>query len=197
MRWQTRFFDWLWKRPEAQQPPPATTPARRVPPPVPSPVPATPAPTQAITSPSNACIALIKSIEGCLYIAEKDVDGVYILGYGNKIFDGVQTVAGQTTNAAGADRNVRRHAQECASGVLASVKVVLTQGQLDSLTDFVYNVGIGGFRSSTILKTLNARLPVTEEMFTRWNKVRQPDGALKVLAGLTRRRKAEYQLFIS
>jgi lysozyme len=80
---------------------------------------------------------------------------------------------------------------------LASVKAALTQGQLDSLTDFVYNVGIGGFRSSTILKTLNAQQPVTEDMFTRWNKITLPDGSHKVLDGLTARRRREYQLFIS
>ena len=187
MRWQLQFFDWLWKRQPSGQditPPPVPVLPRRA-------VPTAP------TSPSDACITLIESIEGCLLKAEKDVDGVYILGYGNKIFDGKNVVAGQTTDYAGADRNCRTHAQQCATAVIAAVKVALTQGQLDSLTDFMYNVGIGGFHSSTILKTLNARQPVTEDMFTRWNKITLPDGSHKVLDGLTRRRKAEYQLFIS
>jgi hypothetical protein len=43
-----------------------------------------------IASPHNSesCIAFIKQQEGLLLTAKKDVDGVYVNGYGCKIIDG-------------------------------------------------------------------------------------------------------------
>jgi lysozyme len=40
--------------------------------------------------------------------------------------------------------------------VLDMVTVELTQGQLDALTDFAYNLGISALRKSTLLKKVNA-----------------------------------------
>lgn len=78
------------------------------------------------------------------------------------------------------------------------VKVPLTQNQFDALVSFVYNVGEGGFGSSSLLRAINARQPIPENLFTRWNKVRHPvTKQLMVSNGLTRRRKDEYQLFMS
>ncbi len=184
------FWDWLWRRPS-----PAVVGTG-------SPVPVThdiPLPRMATASadtPSAAGIALTENEEGCVLTAMKDVDGVYVLGYGNKIFDGKQVVAGQTCSAVDADLNCRAHSQQCATAIIAAVKFGLTQGQLDALTDFVYNVGLGGFLSSTILKTLNARQSVSEDMFTRWNKITK-NGVHVELPTLTARRRREYQLFLS
>jgi lysozyme len=125
-----------------------------------------------------------------------DVDGVYVLGYGNKIFGGKPVVKGQTTTPSAADQNCRVIATQCAAAVRAAVKVALKQGQLDACTDFVYNVGLGGFLSSTILRTINASQPVTADMFTRWNKEHK-NGVVVINPGLTARRQAEYNIFIS
>lgn len=182
------FWDWFWnKQPAAPTPVPVSHD-------IPLPRKATTSPAAA---PSAAGIALTEKEEGCVLTAMKDVDGVYVLGYGNKLFNGKPVVAGQTCTAKEADLNCREHSQRCATAVVSAVKVGLTQGQLDALTDFVYNVGIGGLLSSTILKTLNARQSVTEDMFTRWNKITKPDGSHVELPALTMRRHREYQLFIS
>jgi lysozyme len=71
------------------------------------------------------------------------------------------------------------------------VKVSLTQNQFDALTSFVFNIGIGNFKSSTLLKVLNAGdyKSVPAQMM-RWNKA---DGS--VSQGLTNRRNKEIALW--
>ena len=75
--------------------------------------------------------------------------------------------------------------------VAASVKVPLTQNQFDALVSFAFNVGVGGFKGSTLLKKLNAGdYEGAANEFAKWNK-----SAGRVLPGLTRRRSEEADLF--
>lgn len=144
--------------------------------------------------PSDRCITFIKQQEGLLLTAKKDVDGVYVNGYGCKIINGAPAFEGQVITPATADLSCRVHAQKCASAVIAEVHVHLTQGQLDALVDFVYNAGIGALRQSTLLRIINAQQTVTENYFTMWSKA-HIDGVLVTLPNLLARRKAEYQQF--
>ena len=83
-----------------------------------------------------------------------------------------------------------RPAMEC---VETYVKVELTQNQFDALSDFVYNVGSGNFRNSTLLQKLNAKdYAGAAEEFEKWNM-----SGGKVLPGLTARRNKEKELFLS
>lgn len=73
------------------------------------------------------------------------------------------------------------------------VKVSLDQNQRGALVSFTYNLGEGNFGKSTLLKKVNAKDFVgASKEFAKWNKA-----GGKVLAGLTRRREAERQLFLS
>lgn len=73
------------------------------------------------------------------------------------------------------------------------VTVPLTVGQADALVAFAFNVGAGAFRGSTLLKKLNASdYDGAAAEFLKWDHCNG-----KVLAGLTRRRKAERDLFLS
>lgn len=75
---------------------------------------------------------------------------------------------------------------------------VLNQNQYDALVSLAYNIGEGNFAKSTILKTILSKGVVTREMFLRHNKARdQKTKKLIELPGLTRRRNAEYDLYIS
>lgn len=82
--------------------------------------------------------------------------------------------------------------------IKALIKVPIKQNQLDSLTSFVYNVGIGAFRRSTLLRLLNSRAPKEQvaAQFDRWNKG-MVNGQLQVLPGLVRRRSEEKALFLA
>ena len=72
------------------------------------------------------------------------------------------------------------------------VKVELKQCQFDALVSFAYNCGVGALKSSTLLKLLNVKdYKGAADQLLRWDKQ-----AGKPLAGLTRRRKAERELFL-
>lgn len=77
--------------------------------------------------------------------------------------------------------------------VLELVHVELNQSQLDALTSFAYNVGVGNLSKSTLLKLVNeGRFDEAGQQFVRWNRA-----AGRVMAGLTNRRNAEAQLFLA
>lgn len=66
--------------------------------------------------------------------------------------------------------------------------------QHDALTSFAYNCGVGNLKKSTLLKKVNADPfdPTIRNEFAKWNK-----SGGQVLAGLTRRRKAEADLYFT
>ena len=66
--------------------------------------------------------------------------------------------------------------------------------QADALTSFAYNCGVGNLKKSTLLKKVNkdSSDPSIRDEFAKWNK-----SGGKVLAGLTRRRKAEADLYFT
>lgn len=74
----------------------------------------------------------------------------------------------------------------------ALVPFRLTDGQLVSLIDFVYNLGIGSLSKSTLLKLILAGdFEAASEEFEKWNRANG-----KVLYGLTLRRKKEKSWFL-
>lgn len=77
-------------------------------------------------------------------------------------------------------------------GVMRYVTSKLSAYQFDALVSFTYNVGLGAFKSSTLLKRINAN-PCDKDIiyqFSRWNK-----GGGRVLKGLTKRRESESNLY--
>ena len=76
-------------------------------------------------------------------------------------------------------------------GVSKSVSVNLKQHQFDALVSFAYNVGLGNFLSSTLLKMLNEGYTKNASLqFGKWIF-----NDKKVMNGLVRRREAERKLF--
>ncbi|CAJ2944236.1 glycoside hydrolase [Burkholderia pseudomallei] len=78
-----------------------------------------------------------------------------------------------------------------------AVTVSLSYGEQTAYTSFVYNLGVGNFRSSTMLRKLNAgdHVGACREL-PRWNKG-TIDGKKVVLPGLVKRRDAEMQACLS
>jgi lysozyme len=75
--------------------------------------------------------------------------------------------------------------------VMNYVEVELTDGQYAALCDFVFNVGGGNFRNSTLLKVVNSNdFAGVPFQFRRWVKA-----GGQVLDGLKQRREREIALF--
>lgn len=77
-------------------------------------------------------------------------------------------------------------------GVEEAVKVPLSEDQFAALVAFSFNVGLGAFRTSTLLKLLNrGDYQGAADQLPRWNK-----SGGKVLNGLVKRRASERALFL-
>lgn len=134
-------------------------------------------------------INLIKNFEGCRLTAYKCPAGVWTIGYGHT--KGVKK--GQKITKEQAVNILQDDLKTYENGVKKAVKIDLNQNQFDALVSFTYNVGLGAFRTSTLLKKLNKKdFTGASKEFPRWNKA---NGI--VLKGLVKRREAEKILFIT
>lgn len=115
---------------------------------------------------------------------------------------GVQTIGyGHTYNVKMGDRITAEQAERLLIGDLAVAErevnrygFDLTQNQFDALVSFVFNVGVGNFRSSTLLKRIkeNPNHPDIQNQFKRWIYA-----GGRVLPGLVKRREEEAKLYFN
>jgi lysozyme len=90
-----------------------------------------------------------------------------------------------------AEQLLRHDVERAAENVLLEVRVQLSDHQLCALTSFVFNVGVGILKRSTLLKRLNGGHP--EDVPAQLCRFVYAGGV--VLAGLKRRRAAEAALW--
>ena len=132
-------------------------------------------------------IEKLMEMEGLRLEAYRDAAGVLTIGYGHT--KGVRE--GDRISAYWAKELLREDVEEVAKNVL-SLGVARTEGQLDALTSFAFNVGFGRLCRSTLLKTIRrrgSRNQIKRE-FKRWVYA---DG--KRLRGLEKRREWEAKRF--
>lgn len=136
----------------------------------------------------EAGVALIREFEQCRLRAYKPTpDDVWTIGWGHTA--GVRM--GDTCTQEEADAWFAEDVVRFEQAVNAAVTVPLTQNEFDALVSFAYNVGVGAFRGSTLVRLLNnSDYEGAEKQFLRWTKQ-----AGNELAGLVRRRNAERDLF--
>jgi lysozyme len=136
---------------------------------------------------------LIKSFEGCKLKAYQCSAKKWTIGYGNTFFeDGTPVVAGNAISQQKAEDMFEIIANEFAAKVAKLVTSNVTDNQFGALVSFAYNCGVVNLQKSTLLKKVNANHndPSIRSEFLKWNKA-----GGKVLAGLTRRREAESNLY--
>lgn len=143
-------------------------------------------------SPSG--ISVIIHFENFEPTAYQDDVGIWTIGYGTTRVNGRSVRQGMSCTEPQARQWLLEHANQDVPKILRLCRRVITQSELDALVSFAYNLGIENFRTSYLLKNIQASRPVTESNFTSWNKARIK-GVLTPLNGLTRRRKSEYVLF--
>lgn len=82
-----------------------------------------------------------------------------------------------------------------ADGVNARVTAVISQNQFDALVILAFNIGLGNFAGSSVLKLVNnpsaqTNYPDLEAAWKSWNKSQG-----KVMQGLVNRRNAEWAIY--
>ena len=130
---------------------------------------------------------LIKHFEGLYLKAYKCPAGVWTIGYGHtaKVYEGMEITQDQ------AEEILMKDMEKYEKFVNDLIIVPLSQNQFDALASFTFNCGGGALERSTLRKLLNQKnYDAVPSELLKWNK-----GGGKVLAGLTRRRKAEGHLW--
>lgn len=134
----------------------------------------------------QAGLALIKQYEGCRLAAYRCAAGVWTIGYGHTA--GVHS--GMTITQAQADAYLQQDIAKFEGYVNnpAYVPIIanLNQNQFDALVSFAFNLCAGNLRKLCKGRTA-AQIALAMPSYNK--------AAGKVLAGLTRRRKAEQALF--
>ena len=137
-------------------------------------------------------IEKIKQWEGLRLTAYRDAGGVLTIGYGHT---GDDVHAGLKITQEQADKLLASDLFRFERAVDEGVKVALTDNQFGALVSFTFNVGVGAFQSSTLLRKLNAGdYSAVPGELARWNKI-TVDGKKLVLNGLSNRRAAEAGLW--
>lgn len=142
---------------------------------------------------SETGIEFISTFEGYMPFPYADVAGIQTVGYGHVIRPGDDLAFPLLPPDAIA--LLSTDTKQAAAGVNKSVHIPLQQHQFDPLVSFTYNLGVGTLNASTLLVKVNTgKQSEIPGCFLMYNKARI-DGALKVVPGLTTRRKAEGSMY--
>lgn len=143
---------------------------------------------------SSNGIELIKQFEGLSLKPYLDAVNIPTIGFGNTYYeDGTKvTLKDKLITEQRAIQLLEYVAnKDFGNNINKVVKTPLNQNQFDALVSFSYNVGNGNFNSSTLLRWLNQGFYNEASIqLLRWDKAKGMP-----LAGLTKRRKAEKELF--
>jgi lysozyme len=130
--------------------------------------------------------ALINEFEGCELVAYKKGKDVWTIGRGHTL----AVYPGQTCTQGQADGWAQADEAEARDALLHVSPGPYAPGALDALTDFVFNLGIGRYRTSTLrILVDDGNWPAAKLELLKWD---HEDGV--VVAGLLRRRQAEADL---
>lgn len=135
-------------------------------------------------------IDLIKLFESLKLKAYLDPVGVLTIGYGTTRIDGKPVKIGTTITEKQAEEYLMKDLIVFEKCVSDTITVTLNENQFSALVSFVYNLGCGSLKKSTLAKRLNRGDYNVDDEFGKWVKA-----GGKVLAGLVRRREAEKNLF--
>lgn len=145
---------------------------------------------------SNNGLDLIKRFEGLSLKPYLCPSGIPTIGWGNTYYPNGKKVAlndNPITEDEANDLLEFIANKDFGANVNKVVKVSLTQNQFDALVSFSYNVGNHNFNTSTLLRFLNqGNYKEASNQLLKWNRAKGV-----VLNGLTTRRKAERDLFLS
>jgi lysozyme len=144
---------------------------------------------------NQATIDLIKEFEGCSLTAYPDPGSggePYTIGYGHTgLVNGKPVELGMVITQDTADDLLESDLESFEISVNNLVNRDLTPNQFGACVSLCYNIGVGAFAGSTVLRDINAGdFAGAQAAFGLW-----VNGANGPMPGLERRRAAEAELF--
>ena len=144
---------------------------------------------------NQATIDLIKRNEGCVLDAYPDPatgGDPWTIGVGHT---GPDVAEGLSITQERAEELLRQDLGRFEDGVddLLAESAATSDNQYGAMVSLAFNIGLGNFRTSSVLREHNAgNNQAAADAFRMWNKA-----AGKVMAGLTRRREEERTLYLT
>ncbi len=141
---------------------------------------------------NNAGFAIIKAGEGLRLQAYLDPVGVWTVGWGHTPAKPGQKITEQMAKTL--LQLDTAHAAAAVDG--ATHDTGATDNQFSAMVSLAFNIGVGAFRGSTVLRRHRAKeYQEAADAFLMWNKG-HIDGGLVILPGLARRRAKERELYL-
>jgi lysozyme len=140
-----------------------------------------------------AALEIIKRNEGLRLDAYPDPatgGDPWTIGYGHT---GDDVSPGLSIDQARADELLQQDLDKFVDGVNDRLTLDATPNQFGAMVSLSYNIGLGNFGKSSVLRLHNAgEYTDAADAFLLWNKA-----AGRVFAGLTRRREEERELYLT
>ena len=130
---------------------------------------------------------LIKRYEGLRLKAYLCPAGVQTIGYGST---GPDIRLGMEWTKQQAEDDLEARIEDLFHRISALLKYDLYDNEMCALISFVYNLGLGAFKGSTLLKLINVDDQDAPKQILLWDKA-----AGRALSGLRSRRICEYLLY--
>lgn len=149
---------------------------------------------------NRAGLALIKEYEqgphgGPALEAYLCPAGKWTIGYG---ITGPQVREGLVITLGEAELMLIDAMQSFEVGVARLLKAETTDNQFAAMVCLAFNIGLGNFKSSSVLRLHNAgQVAQAAQAIGLWNKATGADGKKRELRGLTRRRADEARLYLT
>lgn len=106
---------------------------------------------------SQRGIKAIAVREGTVLKGYKDSKGLLTIGVGHLVKPGEPYTLGGKITQVESDRLLADDLRETENAINSLVKVPLQQNQFDALASFIFNIGVGGFKKSSVLRKLNQK----------------------------------------
>lgn len=151
---------------------------------------------------TDTLIELLMDLEGVSLDRYKDIAGYDTIGAGHLIIKPKDKALEEITGKPTAEIDVISPEQvhellahdlsKFEVGVTKALKVKVTNHEFDALVSLAFNIGLGAFRKSTLLRYLNqGNRTAAADQFLRWNKA-----GGRFVDGLYKRRVIERGVFL-
>lgn len=147
---------------------------------------------------SHQGLTELEVFEGCVLHSYRDSVGIWTEGMGTiKHKDGTAVKQGEVITQAQADDLVKWDLISREAYMNSVIKTTLTQDQYDALVCLCYNIGVHGFGTSSVLKSINNNntLDNKANIIHNWKKWDEAGG--HVQPGLLERRERELVIYFS
>lgn len=135
--------------------------------------------------------AFLGNEEGLKLTAYQDIVDIWTIGYGNTFYeDGTKVKKGDKITKERALQLFQSIVKQFEDAVNSTIKRELNANQFDALVSLAYNIGVAGFKGSTVARRVNANPcdPTIRDAFLMWKNA----GGKPILL---KRRKREADLY--